>query len=74
MSYRKEKHLSLSGLTHVNYTTNDLKKIAQNVLETKMYGLCDFIAKFKIDQVVFSMGTLFSFITLPFAIFFDQSF
>ena len=40
MSYRKEKHLSLSGFNQRNNSTKDLQEIAQSALESKIHGLC----------------------------------
>ena len=40
MSYRKEKHLSLSGFNQRNNSTKDLQEIAQGALESKIHGLC----------------------------------
>ena len=40
MSYRPEKHLSLSGLDYTNKSTEQLRDLFRQVLENGMHGLC----------------------------------
>ncbi len=40
MSYRSEKHLSLSGIDYTNKSFEELRDLFQQVLENGMHGLC----------------------------------